>query len=630
MLSTIKSKILALTVGFLLILSIIMITVSTFNYQSNKDLIINGNKYNIESYTEQINNEISRLEDNAVNLASLGEFYYQSDKDDALLDNLVVENFQNYAQSMGCGIWFKPYTVNANKRLKAVYAYKNQEGKVILDQSFETDEYNYPMQRWYLEIMPHLSQKHRIVWSTPYYESQGSESLMTTVGVGLYHQDKLIGLSTVDWQISTIVDIISEIKPTKNSFVLFADKKNDFIISTTDPSIDGKKHLGLSLTLIPWYHDNISNQDEFTYHGKVYIPYVKTLDNGMMLIVNIPKDELFHSTIQYMEITLLLLLITCVFIAGGLYIILQRNINKPIAQLTAMANEIGQGNLNMNIHLEKPQELSNLAKTLNKMTQDLKTNLINLAQMSKAKEKMEAELSIAHNIQKDALPIHFPVNPSFEIIASMTPARDVGGDFYDFFFVDETHFAFVMADVSGKGITAALFMMSAKTMIKNILQSGYSLDKVAKKVNQGLYDNNSRGMFVTAFISVLDLQTGVVNYINAGHCPPAIKSDNGYTYLVPVRNLMLGISPSYQYQLGSFTVKPNDRIFLYTDGVTEAQTKDEKLFGSDRLLKTLNRKETPIAETLDRVKESIKKYVKDAEQSDDITMMELLYHGPSK
>ena len=364
----------------------------------------------------------------------------------------------------------------------------------------------------------------------------------------------------------------------------------------------------------------------FDYKGKTYIPYIKQLNNGFFLIVNVPLFELFGAAIHHLTVLLSVLLISTIFIVALLYWVLKRNINEPIQHLSQIAQKISRGDLNKIIQLDKPSELAQLAKVFNKMKSDIKTHLMQLAKVSGEKKKIESELAIAKTIQSSALPTDFPQNAFFELLASMTPAREVGGDFYDFFPVDENHFAFLMADVSGKGITAALYMMAAKTAIKNMLQAGYPLSEAISKANKVLCDNHARGMFVTAFIGILDLKSGQVEYVNAGHCPPLRKTRKGYQYVNVVRNLVLGITPNYDYEVGQFTLKKNERLFLYTDGVTEAQTRDEKLFGPERLQKTLNQKELSLPNTLIQVHKSIQRFVKGASQSDDITMMILEFH----
>ena len=621
MFTTIKSKILVLIFALLCVLTFILSGVSLYTFHHSKELIIAGNNSSITAFEGQLNKEILALKNNAMDLALIGEAYYQYGKNRDMADNLVKNLIQNYPNSLGGGIWFKPYIVSKDKKWNCIYAFWNQEKQVELLPSLEGEKFNYPNQHWYLEIMPQLEKGNRLVWSKP-YKGEGLTTLMTTVGAGIYDEGKLVGLSTVDWQMDTILKSILKIKPTPNSFVLFADKANDYIIATTEPGIDSTKVMGKSLKDLTWYSSTLKEGKVFNYKDTKYIPYIKQLGNGLFLIINVPENELFSAGIHHLHVVLSVLLIASFLIVSLLYIVLKKNINQPIEKLTQTAEKIGQGNLNLAIQLDHPQELAQLASVLNKMTKDIKEHIINLTRVSQEKEKIESELAIAHTIQTSALPIDFPKNDVFELVASMTPAREVGGDFYDFFPVDKTHYAFVMADVSGKGITAALYMMSAKTMIKNMLQAGYPLTEAAAKVNKGLCDNHVRGMFVTAFIGILDMKTGKVEYVSAGHCPPLLKKGNKYDYVKVAQNLVLGITPNFTYKSDSFILKKNNRLFLYTDGVTEAQTKAEKLYGPERLQKILNQNS---GNTLSRVHGGIHHFTKGANQSDDITMMEIVF-----
>ena len=622
MFATIKSKIIVLIFSLLCGLTCILTGVSLYTFYHSKALIIAGNNASITAFEGEINKEIASLENNAMDLALIGESYYRYGKNREMADDLVTESIKNYPHSLGGGIWFKPYTVSPDKKWDCIYAFWNKERHVEL-LPLEGEEFDYPNKHWYLEIMPQLAKGKRLFWSKP-YKGEGLTTLMTTVGAGIYDKGRLVGLSTVDWQMNTILKSILKIKPTPGSFVLFGDKLNDYIIATTEEGVDTQKVMGKSLKDLKWYSGALKEGKSFQYRGIQYIPYIKQLGNSLFLIINVPEHELFSVGIHHLHVVLSVLLIASLLIVGILYFALKKNINQPIEKLTRTAQEIGQGNLNLAIKLDRPQELADLAFVLNKMTKDIKEHIINLTRVSQEKEKIESELAIAHTIQTSALPTDFPKNQVFELVASMTPAREVGGDFYDFFPVDKTHFAFVMADVSGKGITAALYMMSAKTMIKNMLQASYPLTEAVAKVNKGLCDNHARGMFVTAFIGVLDMKTGLMEYVSAGHCPPLIKKGGTYTYVKVAQNLVLGITPNYAYKSASFTLKKNNRVFLYTDGVTEAQTKTEKLFGPERLQKTLNQ---GACDTLSHVRSGIHRFTKGADQSDDITMMEVVFKG---
>ena len=467
---------------------------------------------------------------------------------------------------------------------------------------------------------------HHVSWVRPYRSTQLG-ILMTTVGAGIYDQGKLIGMATVDWELDTILKSILKIKPTPKSFVLFADKTSDYIIATTEPDVDNSTIMGKSLRTMNWYSEDLKEGVAFNYKGMKYIPYIKQLNNGLFLIVNVPLFELFHAAVHHLSVLLTVLLISTLTIVAILYQTLKHNINQPISKLTEIAKKISQGDLERTIRLDEPSELAQLAFAFNKMKTDIKNHMTELAKISVEKDKMEAELAIAKTIQTSTLPQDFPKNEFFELVAAMIPAREVGGDFYDFFPIDENHISFVIADVCGKGITAALYMMSAKTAIKNMLQAGYPLAEALNKANQALCNNRAPLMFVTAFVGILDLQSGKIEYVNAGHCSPLHQTKKGYQYVASVKNIVLGVNPNVQFKTGQIMLQENERLFLYTDGVTEAQTQEKKLFGEDRLLKILNKKKLPLPDTLTNVHKNIKRFIKNAPQFDDITMMVLeFYH----
>lgn len=244
--------------------------------------------------------------------------------------------------------------------------------------------------------------------------------------------------------------------------------------------------------------------------------------------------------------------------------------------------------------------------------------------------KNEAELSVAANIQKSMLPCIFPAFPSradFDIYATMAPAKEVGGDFYDFFMVDDNHIAIVMADVSGKGVPAALFMVIGKTLIKDHTKPGRDLGDVFTEVNNILCESNSEGLFITAFEGVLDLVTGKFDFVNAGHEMPFISRHGAafQTHRLQPGFVLAGMG-GITYQSGSITFNPGDKIYLYTDGVTEATNSSLELFGMEQLEASLNnvRSSSP-SEILAAVKRDIDSFVGDAPQFDDITMLSLEY-----
>jgi len=221
MFKTIKSKIIVLTISILVVLSILLLGSACLNFKNNTKMMIESCNHNISNFAEQVNKDISVLQNNAIDLALMGEGYYMTGKRSEIAEYVVKRVFERYKYSLGGGIWFEPYAINPIQKRKCFYAF-HKNGNVIIDYGFESENYDYLNQSWYKEIFPKLSKDRVFVWSKPYFDNQGSYTVMTTVGAGIYNQDKLIGISTVDWEISSILKTVSNMRPTPNSFALFA------------------------------------------------------------------------------------------------------------------------------------------------------------------------------------------------------------------------------------------------------------------------------------------------------------------------------------------------------------------------------------------------------------------------
>lgn len=254
-------------------------------------------------------------------------------------------------------------------------------------------------------------------------------------------------------------------------------------------------------------------------------------------------------------------------------------------------------------------------------------------EISQKNERIRTELDLANAIQQNILPTIFPPFPEhkeIDIYASMTPAKEVGGDFYDMFLLDDSHLAICMADVSGKGVPASLIMMISKILIKNVSKIDREVDKVFNRVNNMLCEKNDMGLFVTCWFGILNLESGDLEFVNAGHNPPLLyKIANGsYEYLKTKPNIVLAGMENTTYTKHITKIEPGDRLFLYTDGVVEATNTDNKLYGEERLIKLLNNNlELDSISTIKEVKKDLDQFSKNAEQFDDITMLALIYKG---
>ena len=347
------------------------------------------------------------------------------------------------------------------------------------------------------------------------------------------------------------------------------------------------------------------------------------------------------NTRQTFLITLvgLLAAVAAVFLVTFLFI-LRRMVLHPIDLLTQATGdfiqsneeELAAGTATVNVPpIRTGDEVELLADSFRKMEEDMISYIREFMKATAEKERIGAELNVATQIQADMLPRIFPAFPErqeFEVYATMNPAKEVGGDFYDFFLVDDDHLAVVIADVSGKGVPAALFMVIAKTLIKNHAQNRETPGEVFTQTNAQLCEGNDAGLFVTAWMGVLEISTGKFVYVNAGHNPPLLKRAGGqYEWLKSRPGFVLAGMEGIRYRENTLELMPGDTLYLYTDGVTEATSSAQELYGEERLQAALNEaSELPVSQLLPRIKNCIDTFVGDAEQFDDITMLGLQYH----
>ncbi len=353
------------------------------------------------------------------------------------------------------------------------------------------------------------------------------------------------------------------------------------------------------------------------------------VDTYMEVVLSTLYKYIFNMVI----ISVILLTAYCIFN----YRLLKKNYIGPLTIITKNVSTFVKNNAHSDGMLETiktSDELEDLASEINKMERDIVAYIDHIQTITAEKERISAELDVAIRIQKDMLPMQFPPFPErteFDIYATMDPARGVGGDFYDFFLIDDDHLALVIADVAGKGIPAALFMVITKTLIKNRahLANRLSTSEILHDVNNQLCSGNGAEMFSTVWLCIIEISTGKCLISNAGHEHPALCTPGGRYELVKYKHsLAVATVPDIKFEEHEFQMHPGDSIFVYTDGVVEATDSDNRLFGSERLLEALNRDTKADAATLlSNVKKDIDRFVGDAPQFDDITMLGFRYLG---
>ena len=373
---------------------------------------------------------------------------------------------------------------------------------------------------------------------------------------------------------------------------------------------------------------SLSNEDSlFTFQlngTEYYAMYLRA--EGYYAVSVITKSEILTSVYFITAIIGFLVTVLMVIIFLRVNHLTKRLIVDNIGKINDELSEITDGNLDVKIDVEDNLEFTQLSEGINTTVSTLK------GYIARESERLNSELELAHSIQTSSLPNVFPPYPDrhdIDVFASMKPAKDVGGDFYDFFFTDSNHFVFLVADVSDKGIPAALFMMKAKTIIKSLSQANRSVDEIICIANNALCEDNEADMFVTLWFGVLDTDTGKVAYVNAGHCKPLVRrAGEGFEYLNDRPDFVVAGEESVPYHRRELTLNNGDALFLYTDGVTEAVNTADELYGEDRLRRVLAAQPTGTArEICESVHADIRSYSDGATQTDDITMLAVVFNG---
>ncbi len=393
-------------------------------------------------------------------------------------------------------------------------------------------------------------------------------------------------------------------------------------------SIANEKYLGKTIYDYGFTSKNIQS-DSGSFIGKfsgnkALIAYRVMKD--YLIIGGLPTNEMYLSRDSSITVLIIfnILLFSIIFILVAKLV--QVVVIDGIYKVNYSLSQITKGNLEEKVEVLTNDEFKVLSHGINETVDALKSAI------KEAASRIDGELAFAKAIQLSSLPSHFPAFPDrkeFDIYASMWPAKEVGGDFYDFFFIDKDKLAVLIADVSGKGIPAALFMMISKTLLKNFALSNSNLSEVFERANRSLCENNDAGMFVTAFMGILDLKNGCFTYVNGGHNPPLIKRNgSGFEWLQVKRNFVLAGMENVKYNEQKVFLNKGDVVFLYTDGVSESCNKQLELYSEQRLFTYLNQHAVadflnPF-EIIESVKKNVDEYANGAEQADDITMLCLL------
>lgn len=620
---------------------VILLVVLAYDYRYSRKMIENdleeSARHLVSSTVNKLDAVLAPVQKVPEDLACFLENNTLSEKEIISLLRAVVERNPDI---YGAAVAFEPDVFGKGGRHFAPYFYRTKKGLEFADLGGPT--YDYFLKDWY-QIPKELG---RPQWSEPYFDEGGGNILMSTYSVPFYRtkggKRYLAGVVTADISLEWLKKVVSSIKFLKTGYGILTSRNGTFITHPSEKMIMNETIFSLAeergdKRLREIGRSMIRGETGFgpvvTISGREsWACYAPVPSSGWTLSVIFPKDELYDD-INRLKGTAGLLAAGGVLLLSFVIVLISRSISGPLRAMAKATEEMAQGNLDAPMPAVKSHdEVGMLAESFSRMGESLKKYIKDLTETTAAKGRIESELIIAHDIQMSLLPKIFPAFPDrkeFDIYAIIEPAREVGGDLYDFFYIDDTHLCFVIADVSGKGVPASLLMAEAKILIKVTAKESVSPDQILYKVNNELCMQNDTRMFVTIFLGILDTATGEVLYSNAGHNPPlTIGRDGRAEFLRVCPGLVVGAWENFEYVTGRLVLKEGETLFMYTDGVTEAMNPADELFSEERLLHTLMALSAkPIEEMIGGLTEELIFFAQGAPQSDDITMMALKFTG---
>jgi sigma-B regulation protein RsbU (phosphoserine phosphatase) len=626
---------------FTLSSGLILLAVLAYDYRYSKKMIENdlevSARHLVSSTVNRLDAVLAPVQKVPENLAGFLENYTGSEKEVISLLRAVVERNPDI---YGAAVAFEPGALGKGGRHFAPYFYRTQKGLEFSD--LGDPSYDYFSRDWY-QVPKELG---RPQWSEPYFDEGGGNTLMSTYSVPFYRtkggKRYLAGVVTADISLEWLRKVVSSVKLLNTGYGILTSRNGTIITHPSEEMIMNETIFSLAeekddKRLREIGRSMVRGESGFgpfvTLSGREsWACYAPVPSTGWTLSVIFPRDELY-SDINRLKGTVGLLAAGGVLLLSFVIVLISRSISGPLRAMAKATEEMAQGNLDAPMPAVKSRdEVGILAESFSRMGESLKRYIKDLTETTAAKERIESELSIAHDIQMSILPKIFPAFPDrkeFDIYAIIEPAREVGGDLYDFFFIDDTHLCFVIADVSGKGVPASLLMAEAKILIKVTAKESVPPDQILYKVNNELCEGNDTCMFVTIFLGILDTMTGEVLYSNAGHNPPlTIGRDGRAEFLNVSPGMVVGAWENFEYVTGRLVLKEGETLFMYTDGVTEAMNPADELFSEERLLRNLMALSAkPIGEMIGGLTEEIIFFAQGSPQSDDITMMALKFTG---
>lgn len=552
------------------------------------------------------------------------------------LQKVITSVIDNNPLIVGSGIAFVPdYYKEKGKYFMPYASLSNNDNGKITYQVLGSQNYDYPCMDWYL--IPKLLKKD--YWSEPYYDDGGGNIIMSTYSKPLYdNRGELYAIFIASISLSQFTDTISLLKPYPSSYTYLVSRNGNFLTHAERNKIMNQTIFSEAFAEKNLAQEQIGREMLAGHTGTMRFDNIGT--DSYAFYTTIPHIGWSVCTVCPSQIILQDLdstsrKIIYTFLVGMLVLFLIvysiiRRLTSPLEKFSQAAREIATGRFDIQIpQVRSHDEIRHLHDSLIYMQNSLSNYVNELRETTASKEHIESELSIAREIQMGMIPKIFPPYPDrndVDLHAILQPAKEVGGDLYDFY-MDGNHLYFLIGDVSGKGVPASLFMAITRSLFRTLSQHVLSPAKIVTDMNNSISDTNESNMFVTLIVGILDLETGKLKLSNAGHNPPILIQTDGHVSFVEFKTqIFAGVIEDFVYVDEEITLEKGSKLFLYTDGVTEAENTDKELYGEEKLMATLSdNSSSNVRTTVDVVVSSIVNHVKEAEASDDLTILLIQY-----
>jgi phosphoserine phosphatase RsbU/P len=628
-----------LTFFILFFSAIIFVFTLWFNYGFSKKTIEGDIKESAANLTLSTSNQIDKILLSAMNICENFALTLEDTKYNTADLNMIIKSIvYNNDEIFGCCVALAPVNIRSDSTPQYIHYYKKED--TILYRDY-IESHRYSSADWY--NIPKIT--HKNYWTEPYNDNKMKiEQVSYSVPFYKYSNKEKIfaGVVSVDISLDWIQKYCASIKILKTGYAFLLSSKRNYIshpfkeygtnedIYSIAKKYNDTQYINIGKAMMKGdtgiaYYKGMGNN----YDGRIF--YTPLSSTPWFLGLFLPDDELLSNLNNLNKILIAISLLGLIILFIVITLISSK-ITRPLKDLVKVTEKVSEGNFSSGIRfIHSRDEVGLLSRSFSKMQDDLRRYLENLKITTAAKEKIESELQIAREIQMSIVPHKFPPFPDrkdFDLHAILKPAKAVGGDLYDYFFIDPDHLCIAIGDVSGKGVPASLFMAGTEMLLRAKSYKVLPVNTIVKSMNILLYENNDSKLFVTLFAAILDLKTGILQYFNAGHNPPYILKNNAeLVKLSETHSPPLGILNLECDDYSTVKIESGDQLILYTDGLTEAMNSNAELFTEKRLENTINNTPNcPSKLLIDTLLESVQNFTGNEAQFDDLTIVSIKYH----